>query len=41
MTTASTSTKTWTKPVLTQLGTIKDVAGPIGSGLEGGPNAKS
>ncbi len=34
-------TKTWTAPKLNKLGTIKDVAGPTGSGLEGGPNAKS
>lgn len=33
--------KTWTKPELTRLGQLADVAGPRGSGIEGGPNSKS
>lgn len=37
----STATKAWTKPSLEKLGTLKDVAGPNGSGTEGGPNSKS
>lgn len=33
--------KTWTRPVLQRLGQLKDVAGPRGRGIEGGPNSKS
>lgn len=31
----------WTKPEIKRLGEIKDVAGPSGTGSEGGPNGKS
>ncbi len=35
MTKTSAPTKTWTKPVLTQLGTISDVANAQGAGPQG------
>lgn len=41
MSSAENNAKTWTKPQLDKLGTLKDVAGPSGSGSEGGPNSKS
>ena len=41
MNSAESTAKTWTKPLLEKLGTLKDVAGPSGSGAEGGPNSKS
>lgn len=41
MSSAENNAKTWTKPQLDKLGTLKDVAGSAGSGTEGGPNAKS
>ncbi|HOA50227.1 MAG TPA: hypothetical protein PKW04_05835 [Novosphingobium sp.] len=41
MNSANHSTPAWNKPTLEKLGTLKDVAGPRGSGTEGGPNAKS
>lgn len=40
MNSANHSTPAWNKPTLEKLGTLKDVAGPRGSGTEGGPNAK-
>lgn len=41
MNSATTNTTAWNKPMLEKLGTLKDVAGPNGSGTEGGPNSKS
>jgi hypothetical protein len=41
MNSANHSTPAWNKPTLEKLGTLKDVAGPRGSGTEGGPNSKS
>jgi hypothetical protein len=37
----TTKRKAWTKPQITRLGELKDVAGPSGSGTQGGPNGKS
>ncbi|NNC53926.1 MAG: hypothetical protein HKO08_12880 [Erythrobacter sp.] len=31
----------WEKPALVRLGTIRDIAGPVGSGFQAGPNARS
>ena len=31
----------WEKPELVRLGTIRDIAGPIGFGLQAGPNQRS
>ena len=31
----------WHRPELVRLGTIRDIAGPIGFGSQGGPNARS
>ena len=31
----------WEKPELVRLGTIRDIAGPIGVGLQAGPNQRS
>jgi hypothetical protein len=31
----------WVKPKLVRLGELKNVAGPSGTGTEGGPNGKS
>lgn len=36
-----TAVKIWARPRLERLGKLADVAGPKGSGTEGGPNAKS
>lgn len=33
--------KAWTKPELTPLGKLADVAGPTGSAGQAGPNARS
>ncbi len=31
----------WEKPQLVKLGTMRDIAGPRGSGLQSGPNARA
>ena len=31
----------WAKPELVRLGTIRDIAGPIGFGTQSGPNERS
>ena len=45
MTTDKTSAPTgkpqWDKPRLERLGTLRDIAGPRGIGLQAGPNSRS
>ncbi|QZD91509.1 hypothetical protein K3162_07965 [Qipengyuania xiapuensis] len=31
----------WEKPSFERLGTIRDIAGPVGSGFQAGPNRRS
>ena len=41
VTKSKTKSAEWVKPKLIRLGKLKNVAGPSGSGTEGGPNGKS
>lgn len=38
---AKSARQPWTTPELKRLGTIRDIAGPIGFGTQAGPNARS
>lgn len=37
----STKRREWIRPELVRLGTIRDIAGPKGVGLQSGPNSRS